>query len=257
MNNYNGRVVIITGAGSGMGRAMVEEFASREASVVALDINLKAAEESVSKISNPERGFAYRVDVSDPISVQEAVKAVIAKWGRIDLLCNNAGILDGHATAHEVSIEEWNKVIAVNLTGPFLMARAVIPQMLNQKKGAIINTSSTSGFSAAGGGTAYTASKHGVIGLTRQLTFEYGASGIRVNTICPGATATPLAMADPVTAHSPDMLAALEKFPARRWCQPGEIAKLAAFLGGDEADFVHGSEYVMDGGWLAAARDPF
>ncbi|MNL71218.1 2-keto-3-deoxy-L-fuconate dehydrogenase [compost metagenome] len=96
-----------------------------------------------------------------------------------------------------------------------------------------------------------------MIGLTRQLTFEYGARGIRVNTICPGATATPLAMADPVTVNSPDMAAALQKFPARRWCQPGEIAKLAAFLGGDEADFVHGSEYVMDGGWLAAARDPF
>jgi NAD(P)-dependent dehydrogenase (short-subunit alcohol dehydrogenase family) len=257
MNNYKDRVVVVTGAGSGMGRAMVEEFTSRQALVAVLDINLKAAEETISLLKNPELAFAYRVDVSNPESVKEAVDAVVRKWGRVDLLCNNAGILDGHATAHEVSVEEWNKVIAVNLTGPFLMARAVIPQMLKQKKGAIINTSSTSGFSAAGGGTAYTASKHGVIGLTRQLTFEYGALGIRVNTICPGATATPLALADPVTVNSPDMAAALQKFPARRWCQPSEIAKLAAFLGGDEADFVHGSEYVMDGGWLAAARDPF
>lgn len=257
MNNYNGRVVVVTGAGSGMGRAMVAEFVSRGARVAALDINLESANESASFSGNSELVFPFKVDVCSPASVQEAIGAVISRWDRIDLLCNNAGILDGHATAHEVAIEEWERVIAVNLTGPFLMARAVIPQMLKQGKGAIINTSSTAGFSAAGGGTAYTASKHGVIGLTRQLSFEYGARGIRVNTLCPGATATPLAMSGPVSEHSPDMDAALKTFPAQRWCQPSEIAKLAAFLGGDEADFVHGSEYVMDGGWLAAARDPF
>jgi 3-oxoacyl-[acyl-carrier protein] reductase len=257
MNNYSGRVVIVTGGGSGMGRAMVGEFVARGANVAVLDINLKNAVATVEGLKDSSMAFAYQVDVSDPQSVQKAVDAVIERWGHIDLLCNNAGILDGHATAHEVSIEEWNRVIAVNLTGPFLMARAVIPQMLKQGKGAIVNTSSTSGFSAAGGGTAYTASKHGVIGLTRQLTFEYGARGIRVNTICPGATATPLAMPEHAAANSPDMDAALQKFPARRWCQPQEIAKLAAFLGGDDADFVHGSDYVMDGGWLAAARDPF
>lgn len=229
VNNYNGRVVIVTGGGSGMGRAMVHEFTARGANVAVLDINPKRAEETISELAKPDLAFAHAVDVSDPKSVQTAVDAIIQRWGHIDLLCNNAGILDGHATAHEVSLEEWNKVIAVNLTGPFLMARAVIPQMLKQGKGAIINTSSTSGFSAAGGGTAYTASKHGVIGLTRQLTFEYGARGIRVNTICPGATATPLALADPVTAGSPDMEAAIKKFPAQRWCQPSEIAKLAAF----------------------------
>ncbi|RQM47181.1 SDR family oxidoreductase [Paraburkholderia bannensis] len=257
MNNYAGRVVIVTGAGSGMGRAMVSEFTARGANVAALDINLQKAVETVEGLKRPTMACAIRVDVSDPHSAQKAVNEVIERWGHVDLLCNNAGILDGHSTAHEVSIEEWNRVIAVNLTGPFLMSRAVIPQMLKQGKGAIINTSSTSGFSAAGGGAAYTASKHGVIGLTRQLTFEYGARGIRVNTICPGATATPLAMSGQVTEHSPDMEAALQKFPARRWCQPEEIAKLAAYLGGDDADFVHGSEYVMDGGWLAAARDPF
>ncbi|ANM20881.1 short-chain dehydrogenase/reductase SDR family protein (plasmid) [Rhizobium sp. N541] len=136
------------------------------------------------------------------------------------------------------------------------MARAIIPHMLSQGKGAIINTSSTSGFSAAGGGSAYTASKHGVIGLTRQMTFEYGARGIRVNAICPGATATPLALPEH-NAASPDMDLAISKVPARRWCQPEEIAKLAAFLGSDDADYVHGSAYVMDGGWLTAARDPF
>ncbi|ASS58005.1 SDR family NAD(P)-dependent oxidoreductase [Rhizobium leguminosarum] len=256
MKDYANKVVIITGAGSGMGRAMVGEFVSRGARVAAMDINLERAKETVDRLSDPSMAFALHVDVSDQDSAKRGVDAVIARWGRVDLLCNNAGILDGHATAHEVSLAEWNRVLAVNLTGPFLMARAVIPQMLTQGKGAIINTSSTSGFSAAGGGSAYTASKHGVIGLTRQLTFEYGARGIRVNSICPGATATPLALPEHNTA-SPDMDLAISKVPARRWCQPEEIAKLAAFLGSDDADYVHGSDYVMDGGWLTAARDPF
>ncbi|WP_406549691.1 SDR family NAD(P)-dependent oxidoreductase [Rhizobium etli] len=249
-------MVVITGAGSGMGRAMVGEFVSRGAYVAALDINLARAVETVEKLSAPDRAYPLQADVSDAGSVESAVKAIIERWERIDLLCNNAGILDGHAPAHEVSLEEWNRVLAVNLTGPFLMARAVIPHMLSQGKGAIINTSSTSGFSAAGGGSAYTASKHGVIGLTRQMTFEYGARGIRVNAICPGATATPLALPEH-NAASPDMDLAISKVPARRWCQPEEIAKLAAFLGSDDADYVHGSAYVMDGGWLTAARDPF
>lgn len=256
MSDYKGKVVVVTGAGSGMGRAMVGEFVSRGAKVAALDIVLARAVETVEKVGKPDNAYAFEVDVSTAQSVEKAVQAVIARWGRIDLLCNNAGILDGHASAHEVSVQEWDRVLAVNLTGPFLMSRAVIPQMLAQGKGAIINTSSTSGFSAAGGGTAYTASKHGVIGLTRQLTFEYGARGIRVNTICPGATATPLALPEH-NAASPDMDLAISKVPARRWCQPEEIAKLAAFLGSDDADYVHGSAYVMDGGWLTAARDPF
>jgi 3-oxoacyl-[acyl-carrier protein] reductase len=256
MGNYEGKVVIITGAGSGMGRAMVKEFVERGAKVAALDVNVDRANETVQNLENPAMAHALKGDVSDVKSVGVAVDAVVALWGRIDLLCNNAGILDGHAPAHEVSIEEWNRVMAVNLTGPFLMSRAVIPVMLKQGKGAIINTSSTSGFSAAGGGSAYTASKHGVIGLTRQLTFEYGALGIRVNAICPGATATPLALPEHNSA-SPDMDLAISKVPARRWCQPEEIAKLAAFLGSDDADYVHGSAYVMDGGWLTAARDPF
>jgi NAD(P)-dependent dehydrogenase (short-subunit alcohol dehydrogenase family) len=147
--------------------------------------------------------------------------------------------------------------MAINATGPFLMAKYAIPHMLAQGKGGIINVASVASFSAAGGGSAYTASKHAVLGLTRQLCFEYGARGIRVNAICPGATATPLAMPETTTETSPDMEAAVNMVPARRWCQPEEIAKMAAFLGSDDADYVHGSAYVIDGGWLTAAREAF
>lgn len=255
--DYTGRRVIVTGAGSGMGRAMVREFASLGASVAAVDINPSGLEETQDGLHLAAPVLALEADVTDEQSVETAVSKVVSEWGGVDLLCNNAGILDSYAPAHEVTLAEWSRVISVNLTGPFLVSRAVIPHMLKQRKGAIINTASTSGFSAAGGGTAYTASKHGVIGLTRQLTFEYGSLGIRVNAICPGATATPMAQGDPSDAASPDMDAAIAKTPAGRWCQPEEIARLAAFLGSDDADFVHGSAYVMDGGWLTAARDPF
>jgi NAD(P)-dependent dehydrogenase (short-subunit alcohol dehydrogenase family) len=137
------------------------------------------------------------------------------------------------------------------------MARAVIPDMLRRSAGVIINTASVSAFSAAGGGTAYTASKHGLLGMTRQLTFDYGAKGIRVNAICPGATLTGMTQAQDNGGAVPDLAAELDKFPAGRWCQPREIARLAVYLAGDDADFIHGAAMVIDGGWLTAARDPF
>jgi 3-oxoacyl-[acyl-carrier protein] reductase len=257
MRDYSGKVVIVTGAGSGMGRAMVAEFAQRGAKVAALGRTLAKLEQSVALASEPGEACAIRADVSSADDVETAVAETLRRWGRIDVLINNAGVLDSYAPAHEVSLADWNTIITTNLTGPFLMCRAVIPQMLGQGKGAIVNIASVSAFSAAGGGAAYTASKHGLRGLTKQLCFEYGALGIRVNEICPGATATPMAIPESKGEHSPDMEAAVAKVPARRWCQPSEIARLAAFLAGDEADYIHGSSYVIDGGWLTAARDPF
>lgn len=257
MQDYSGKTVLVTGAGSGMGRAMVAEFVARGANVAALGRTLAKLEDSIREAPGPGEGRAFRVDVGSPADIATAVAEVVRLWGCIDVLINNAGVLDSYAPAHEVSLEEWNAVIATNLTGPFLMCKAVIPHMLAQGKGAIINIASVSAFSAAGGGSAYTASKHGLQGLTKQLCFEYGALGIRVNEICPGATATPMAIPDTKGEHSPDMEAAVAKVPARRWCKPQEIARLAAFLAGDEADYIHGSSYVIDGGWLTAARDAF
>jgi NAD(P)-dependent dehydrogenase (short-subunit alcohol dehydrogenase family) len=250
------KLVVVTGAGSGMGRAMVQEFVSKGARVAALDINAGSATETVSALDNPDAGLAVQVDVSQPDSV-EAAMAQVSEWsGTADVLCNNAGIVDSFRPAHEIPLEEWHRTIAVDLTGPFLMARAVIPGMLSKGGGSIINTASISSFSAAGGGSAYTAAKHGVLGLTRQLTFDYGRHGIRVNAICPGATATGLTMPEGGSDTLPDTEAELERIPAQRWCQPEEIAKLAAFLASDDAAYIHGSAMVIDGGWLTAARNP-
>lgn len=254
--SFQDKLVVVTGGGSGMGRAMVQEFASRGARVAALDINLDGAKATVASLERPDDAIAVHADVSRPDSVDAAFAEVHAWAGAPDVLCNNAGIVDSFRPAHQIPLEEWHRTIAVDLTGPFLMARAVIPGMLEKGRGSIINTASISSFSAGGGGSAYTAAKHGVLGLTRQLTFDYGRQGIRVNAICPGATLTGLTMPEGGSETLPDSEAEIARIPAQRWCQPEEIAKLAAFLASDDADYIHGAAMVIDGGWLTAARNP-
>jgi NAD(P)-dependent dehydrogenase (short-subunit alcohol dehydrogenase family) len=254
--SFHDKVVVVTGAGSGMGRAMVQEFVAQGARVAALDINEVSAAATVKALENPDQGLPVHVDVSSVESVDSAMSE-IAEWGGgVHVLCNNAGIVDSFRPAHEIPLEEWHRTIAVDLTGPFLMARAVIPGMLESGEGVIVNTASISSFSAAGGGSAYTAAKHGVLGLTRQLSFDYGRRGIRVNAICPGATATGLTMPEGGSDFLPDTEAELGRIPAQRWCTPEEIAKLAVYLAGDDAGYIHGAAMVIDGGWLAAARNP-
>jgi 3-oxoacyl-[acyl-carrier protein] reductase len=252
----NDKVVVVTGAGSGMGKSMVEEFTAAGARVAALDINEPKVKEVVAALDDPTRAIAVTVDVASEDSVTAAVTQVLNWAGRVDVLCNNAGVVDSFRPAHEISVKEWDRILAVNLTGPFLMARAVIPDMLGRAKGVIINTASISSFSAGGGGSAYTSAKHGVLGLTRQLTFDYGKRGIRVNAICPGATLTGLTVPDGDASHLPDSETEILRTPAQRWGQAVEIARLALYLASDDADFIHGAAMVIDGGWLTAARNP-
>lgn len=245
------RIAIVTGGGSGMGRAMVQEFVAEGANVLALDVRKSAVEETAEMVGLPGRVVAFECDVSDEKSVKAAVAKAMETWGRVDLVCNNAGILDDYVIAEETSTELWNRILSVNLSGPFFVCREVLPIMVAQGKGVIINTASISAFIAGGGGSAYTASKHAVLGLTRQLAFEYGRKGVRVNAICPGPIHT--GMTDYLLTpegRNDHVDSIIEALPAGRWGKPVEIARLAVYLASDDADFIHGSAYVMDGGWL-------
>jgi len=244
------RIAIITGAGSGMGRAMAREFSVNGATVVAVDLRSDPVQETVDLLDDG-RGVAETADVSNRADVERVVARTLEQFGRVDILCNNAGVLDDYTPAGETSDELWNRTLAVNITGPFLFSRAVLTPMLAQKKGVIINTASISSFVAGGGGAAYTSSKHALLGFTKQLAFDYGKHGIRANAICPGAIHTGM------TGHlltpegrNPHVDAAVAGTPAGRWGRPEEIAHMALFLASDEADFIHGAAFTVDGGWV-------
>ena len=227
-----GRIAIVTGAGSGMGRAIAQEFIAEGANVLALDVRKSAVDETVEMVGQPGRIVAFECDVSNELNIKAAVAAAMDQWGRVDIVCNNAGVLDDYIIAEETTTELWNR-------------------MVSQGKGVIINTASISAFIAGGGGSAYTVSKHGVLGLTRQLAFEYGRKGVRVNAICPGPIHTGMTeyLLTP-EGRNEHVDSIIEALPAGRWGKPVEIARLAVYLASDDADFVHGSSYVMDGGWL-------
>jgi 3-oxoacyl-[acyl-carrier protein] reductase len=243
-----GKVALITGAGSGIGRASAERFAAEGARVAVVD--LKGAEETVAAIEEAGRGeaLALATDVADEDAVAAMASAALERFGQVDVLMNNAGVLDDYLPAAEMPTEVWDRVMGVNLNAQFFTSRALLPQMVERGNGAIINVASTAGLNGGNGGAAYTTSKHGVIGFTRQLAFDYARKGIRCNVICPGAVET--GMTKEIFA-SPDaaVMEAVESAPIGRWAQPDELANVALFLASDEASFVNGAVYLVDGGF--------
>jgi 3-oxoacyl-[acyl-carrier protein] reductase len=191
--------------------------------------------------------IALEADVSSVSSVAEMTQGALRELGRVDIVCNNAGILDGFAPTADVSDELWDRVIGVNLTGSFLVTRAMLPQMLDRASGTFVNVASMAGFIAGAGGAAYTASKHGVIGLTRQTSVDYGPRGIRANAICPGSMDTE--MSREFLAREPAVLDVVNSVPAGRQGRPDEVANLAVYLASEDSAFMHGAAVVIDGGW--------
>ena len=244
-----GRGAVITGAASGIGRAMAAAFVEEGARVLVADIDGEAAERAARELDPDATGAAtgVEVDVTRHESVAALAERALAS-GPIEILCNNAGIFDDYRPVTDTPEVLWDAINDVNAKGPYLVSAAFLPGMLERGSGVIINTASIAAVVAGAGGAAYTASKHAILGLSRQMALDHGPAGVRVNAICPGAIAT--AMSERAQAGAnPHLGRMVETSPARRWGTPEEIARVAVFLAGDESSYMHGSTVLADGGW--------
>lgn len=248
MQRFKDKVVIVTGGGSGIGAATARAFAREGAQVVVADIVEETGRAVVAGIEASGGKATFRpVDVSKADSAKALVDATAADFGRLDVLFNNAGILDGFASCENTTDETWHKVLDINLSGYFYCARAALPH-LAKTKGNIVMTASAASLGGMAAGTPYTASKYAIHGLVNQLACEVAAQGIRVNAVAPGAIATELARSLP---NFDDLTNGFVKAvtPLGRWGEPEEIAEPVLFLASDAASFVTGTLLRVDGGW--------
>ena len=247
MRRFEGRSAIVTGAASGIGRATAERLAAEGARVALFDVQADALCETARAITSAGgEALAIPCDVADEHAVVAAVKEAAARYGGPHVLCNVAGVLRFQHT-HEVSLDDWNRILAVNLTGTFLACREVIPRMLAQKSGAIVNMSSTAALQAHAWTAAYTASKGGVLALTFELAIEYGRQGIRVNAVCAGAVKTPIHEAFAVPPGA-DAKLIHRILPYDGFREPADAASAIAFLASEDARHVNGTMLRVDGG---------
>ncbi len=247
-HRLEGKAALITGAGSGIGRSMAVLFAAEGAKVAILDWNQDSGRET-ARLVQERRGEALtlRGDVSQEADVEAAVRQAVEAFGRLDVMVNDAAI-EFRSRATETTVEDWDKVLAINLRGVFLCCKHVIPHMQRQGGGAIVNIASVNGLVAVPAHAAYNAAKAGVIGLTRQLALDYGPDNIRVNCICPTTTNTPMVQGP----GSEALLAELAKqHPLRRVCEPEDIAYAAVFLASEEARCITGVFLPVDAGATA------
>lgn len=246
--DFEAAVAIVTGAASGMGRATAELLAARGAAVTIVDLNGPGAAEVASKIG----GASITGSVADPELCAAAVDSVLASHGRIDVLVNAAGTIV-RRTAADTSDEDWRRVFSVNVDGTFYMSRAVIPPMVTQQKGAIVNFGSVWGDVGAAGQAAYAATKGAVHQLTRSMALEHSRDGVRVNAVGPGEIRTPMLSSErdqpPTEADLQEL--ADRTVPMGRLGDPYEVAEVVAFLASDRASYMTGSIVAVDAGYLA------
>lgn len=247
MSLLKDKVAVVSGAGSGIGRAIAEEYAKEGAKVVVTDINEAHGEETVAAIkANGGEAIFVKADSSSAEDNKRVVDAAVEKYGRLDVACNNAGIGGPAVPTGEYPLDGWDKVIAVNLNGVFYACRYQLEQMLKNGGGSIVNIASIHGTVAAPNSVAYTASKHGVVGLTKNIAAEYGQKGIRCNAVGPGYIETPLLTAN-LTDEMKKGIAA--KASMNRLGTPEEIANLVVFLSSDKSSFTTGAYFIADGGY--------
>ena len=250
---FENQGVVITGGGSGIGRETAIEFAGEGAIVAVTDIDADTAGRTVEEITNRGgRAHAFRLDTTDPKAVDAFFDDAGNRLGRLDVLVNSAGIRE-ISPSTELAYEDWCRVIDVNITGVFLCSQAFAKRRLAAgKPGAIVNLASTLGVTAAPNRAAYTASKHAVVGLTKEMGLELGETGIRVNAVGPGVTRTALTER---YFQDPELEATVRGIHAmNRWGEAREIARAILFLASDDASFITGTTLIVDGGWTAGKK---
>ncbi len=250
MSLFNGKVAVVTGGASGIGRATALLYAQNGAKVVVSDVD-EAGGKEAARAAGQDGGEAtfVRCDVANPEECQRLVGAAVEKYGRLDIAFNNAGIGGESNPVGEYSIEGWQKVISINLSGVFYCMRFEIPAMLKTGGGAIVNMSSILGQVGFANAPAYVAAKHGVIGLTQSAAVEYAQQGLRINAVGPGFISTPMIAGFEQNPELNNMLISLH--PIGRLGRPEEVAELVIWLSSEKASFVTGAYYPVEGGYLA------
>jgi NAD(P)-dependent dehydrogenase (short-subunit alcohol dehydrogenase family) len=257
------RTAVVTGAGSGLGRAIAVALAARGARVAGVDIDLASAEETAKMIGAAGgRAIGLRADTSVAADVDRAVTEAVKALGPLEIMVNNAGILDGYFDVDEMAESVWRRVIDIDLTGVFLGCKRAVREMLPRGRRRIVNMASVAGLNGTGGGPAYIAAKHGVVGLTRQMAVAYSARGITVNAVCPGVIPTGLRknsqgilgpgvpdMSGRGVSVNDDQMRAL--VPAGKRGTVEDVASAVCYLASDEAGYITGHAMVVDGGWRA------
>ncbi|MBD8585363.1 SDR family oxidoreductase [Frigoribacterium sp. CFBP 8766] len=259
VDRFAGKVVLITGGGSGLGRAAAVRLAAEGASLALVDVSEKGLADSVEAIrsSTPDAEVLTVVaDVSKEAEVDSYVTATLERFSRIDGFFNNAGIEGRQNLTEDFTADEFDKVVAINLRGVFLGLEKVLAVMRRQGSGMVVNTASVGGIRGVGNQSGYAAAKHGVVGLTRNSAVEYGRFGIRINAIAPGAIWTPMVEASMTQISADDPRGAAEQFiqanPTKRYGEAPEIASVVAFLLSDDASYVNAAVVPIDGGQSAA-----
>lgn len=244
-------VAIITGAASGMGREMAKLFALKGAKVVAADLNDRGVNELIGELNGAGEVAFFKADVSDRNNVEQMIDFAISRYGKLDILVNNAGIMDDMMPVTEVEDDLWRRVMEINLYGVMYACRYAIPRMIDAGGGRIINIASVGGLNGSRAGVAYTAAKHGVVGLTKNIGFMYAEKGIRCNAIAPGGVRTNIGAGMKNVSQFGIARASACAATMPREAEAAEIAQIALFLAGDASSFVNGTVIVADGGWTA------
>ena len=254
---FQDRVAIVTGAASGIGLATAQRLAREGATLVLVDRNAEALSQAATSLPDSAHAQCYALDVADEAAVERCVGEVQARFGRIDVLCNNAGISSGYELAPDQNLDDWHKVMAVNLYGAVIFTKYVSRVMRAAGRGAIVNTASVAGIRSGAGGNAYSASKAGVINFTQTAACDLGQWGIRVNAVCPGLTETGMTRRTFEYARANNKEAKLgSRCELRRYGRPEELAAAIAFLASDDASYITGQALAVDGGNTASLNMP-